>query len=318
MTHAGFTIRPLADYAEMKRAVEFQRVIWGSNFSELVPAVIFWAAARTGGIIAGAFDASGEMSGLVFGITGWDGSRPIHWSDMLGVHPAARGRGLGLALKRYQRERLLETGVTRVNWTFDPLEARNAHINFARLGVTAREYIRDAYGASTSPLHRGIGTDRLVAEWHLDSGRVRRRMGERAVGPSGGIDERSGDTDVRSGDTDVGSGDTGVRSGDIDVRSGASDAPSGVVDAAVEGGHAPVVNPGADAPRLDHDEPQLWLRIPPAIQQLKERDAVAARRWREYTRAAFEAYLGRGYQVTDLVRDEDGSRYLLELGGAKA
>jgi predicted GNAT superfamily acetyltransferase len=269
VTHPGFNIRPLADYAEMKRAVEFQRVIWGSNFSELVPAVIFWAAARTGGIIAGAFEASGEMSGLIFGITGWDGSHPIHWSDMLGVHPAARGRGLGLALKRYQRDRLLEAGITRVNWTFDPLEARNAHINFARLGVTAREYIRDAYGASTSPLHRGIGTDRLVAEWYLDSPRVRRRMEEEAAPRS-------------------------------------------------EPPQAPLVNSGADAPRLDHDEPQLWLRIPPAIQQLKERDAVAARRWREYTRAAFETYLRRGYVVTDLVRDEEGSRYLLEIEGAEA
>lgn len=271
MTHSGFVIRPLADYAEMKRAVEFQRVIWGSSFTELVPAVIFWAAARTGGIVAGAFGESGEIAGLIFGITGWDGDRPIHWSDMLGVHPAARGRGLGLALKRYQRDRLLEAGITRVNWTFDPLEARNAHINFARLGVTAREYIRDAYGAGTSPLHRGIGTDRLVAEWVLDSDRVRHRMGGADV----------------------------------------LQAPAPLPGPAAE---APVVNPGTDAPRLDHHERQLWLRIPPEIQKLKERDAVAARRWREYTRAAFEAYLGRGYEVTDLVRDEEGSRYLLEGG----
>ena len=262
MIHSGYTIRPLADYAEMKRAVEFQRTIWGSSFSELVPAVIFWAAARTGGIVAGAFDPAGEMAGLIFGITGWDGSRPVHWSDMLGVHPSARGRGLGLALKRYQRDTLLDAGVTRVNWTFDPLEARNAHINFTRLGATAREYIRDAYGASTSPLHRGIGTDRLVAEWDLRTARVRDRMdGERRAG-----------------------------------------------HAAVD---APEINPGGAAPRLDHDEARLWLRVPAEIQKLKESDAVAARRWREYTRSAFEEYLGRGYEVTELETDEEGSRYLL-------
>jgi chorismate synthase len=262
VTGSTFTIRPLADYAEMKRAVEFQRVIWGSSFAELVPAVVFWAAARNGGVVAGAFDASGDMLGLVFGFTGWDGVRPIHWSDMLGVHPSARGRGLGLALKRYQRERLLESGITLAQWTFDPLEARNAHINFARLGVTAREYIRDCYGASTSPLHRGIGTDRLVADWDLTSERVRNRMEGGAREPAHPLD-------------------------------------------------GPVINPEGESPRLDLTEARLWLRIPSEIQKLKERDAVAARRWREYTRTAFEAYLSRGYEVRELVRDEDGSRYLL-------
>jgi predicted GNAT superfamily acetyltransferase len=263
VTGSACIIRPLASYSEMKRAVEFQRVIWGSNFTELVPAVMFWAAVRTGGIVAGAFDNAGDMLGLLFGLTGWDGTGPIHWSDMLGVHPAARGRGIGLALKRYQRDRLLEAGITRVQWTFDPLEARNAHINFARLGVTAREYIRDCYGASTSPLHRGIGTDRLVADWHLSAARVRRRMDEAADPPT---------DDLRD---------------------------------------APLINAPDEPLRLDLAEPRVSLRIPAEIQQLKERDAVAARRWREHTRAAFEAYLGRGYEVRELIRDDAESRYLL-------
>lgn len=263
MTRSGYTIRPLADFAEMKRAVEFQRTIWGASFTELVPAVMFWAAARTGGIAAGAFDAANDMAGFIFGITGWDGERPVHWSDMLGVHPSARGRGLGMELKRYQRDRLLENGVTRVNWTFDPLEARNAHINFARLGVTAREYIRDCYGASTSSLHRGIGTDRLVAEWELDSERVRQRMDGRG-----------------------------------DVAEGLEEA---------------LINPVGQGLRMDLTAPTVMLRIPSEIQDVKERDAVTARRWREHTRTAFEAYLGRGYEVTDLVRGESESRYLLQV-----
>ena len=177
----AYTIRPLADYAEMKRAVDFQRVIWGGDFDEAVPASVFWFTRRIGGIAAGAFDDAGVMVAILFGITGWDGARPIHWSDMLGVHPAARGHGLGFDLKAYQRDTLLEIGVTTVKWTFDPLEARNAWLNFGRLGVTSREYVRDAYGDSTSVLHRGIGTDRLVVEWQLDSSRVRHRMGMRNV-----------------------------------------------------------------------------------------------------------------------------------------
>jgi predicted GNAT superfamily acetyltransferase len=255
-------VRALADYTEMKRAVEFQRVIWGADFNEVVPAVMFWAVARTGGIVAGAFDGSGEMIGLLFGMTGWDGSRPVHWSDMLGVHPSARGRGIGLALKRFQRSRLLENNVSLVSWTFDPLEARNAQLNFRRLGVTASEYIRDCYGASTSPLHRDIGTDRLVVRWELDSARVRERM-EGAAGP------------------------------------------------AVDGAGTPVVNPAGGALRLDLADEIVRVRIPADIQTLKARDAVAARRWRTETRAAFEAYLGRGYEVMEVERGSDESCYVL-------
>jgi len=262
MTIAPIAIRPLSDYGEMKRAVDFQRLIWGDGFSELVPAVVFWFASRTGGIVAGAFDEAGTMVGFLFGMTGWDGARPIHWSDMLAVLPSHRGQGLGFALKRYQRQRLLETGVTTVSWTFDPLEARNAHLNFARLGVTSHEYIRDTYGASSSPLHEGIGTDRLVVTWALDSERVRRRM----EGP----DSRFG----------------------------------------YDGGE--LVNPEDGALRLDLSVPRVWLRVPGDIQTLKARDPAAARRWREETRAAFEAYLARDYEVREVVRVGEGGRYLLE------
>ncbi|HEX6132924.1 MAG TPA: GNAT family N-acetyltransferase [Longimicrobiales bacterium] len=262
MSPGGFVIRPLDDYAELKRAVDLQRLIWGADFDEVVPPAVLWFARRIGGIVAGAFDGT-QMIGLLFGVTGWDGQRPIHWSDMLGVHPAARGRGVGLALKTWQRDRLLEHGVTTVKWTFDPLESRNAWLNFRRLGVTSREYLRDAYGASTSPLHRGIGTDRLVVDWQLSSDRVRSRM-EGMVPP-----------------------------------------------VTAHTGGVPVINPEGEPPRLELDAERVWLRIPADIQSLKARDEVAARRWRYGTRAAFEAYFGRGYEASDVARDPDGSRYLL-------
>lgn len=245
----------------MKQAVEFQRVVWGSDFSDITPAAVFWFASRIGGILAGAFDGVGEMIGLLFGMTGWDGARPVHWSDLLAVHPSARGKGVGLALKRYQRDTLLAQGVTLVHWTFDPLESRNAHLNFARLGVTSREYIRDAYGASASPLHRGIGTDRLVVRWELDSGRVRHRMDK-------------------------------------------EDRPPAAVT-------APFINPPGEAPRLDLEDERVALRVPGEIQELKSRDAVAARRWRDQTRAGFEAYFGRGYEAVEVVRGEEESAYVL-------
>lgn len=181
-------IRLLTDYAEFEQCIDFQRLIWGQNFTETVPAALLWVAQRTGGIVAAAFDEADQMTGFVFGVTGYVDGTPVHWSDMLGVHPRARGLGLGQALKRFQRDRLLERGVQHVNWTFDPLESRNAYLNFARLGITASEYIPDCYGRSSSPLHVGMDTDRLVATWELASPRVRSRMeGQHAPVAAGAI-----------------------------------------------------------------------------------------------------------------------------------
>jgi chorismate synthase len=179
---AGVHVRELVGPDELRRCVALQKRIWGEQFAELVPAAILWVAQRTGGIAAGAFDGSGRMLGFVFGMSGFVDGRPIHWSDMLAVQPDARGRGTGTRLKRYQRDTLLRRGIEHVAWTFDPLESRNAWINFAHLGVTAREYVRDCYGHSDSPLHAGLGTDRLIASWALASERVRDRM-EQAVSP---------------------------------------------------------------------------------------------------------------------------------------
>jgi predicted GNAT superfamily acetyltransferase len=171
-----FHIRPLVHRAEMTRCVDFQRLIWGRDFDEAVPAAILWVAHRTGGIIAGAFDPQDRMVGFVFGISGWVGGRPVHWSDMLAVLPEFRGVGLGRRLKEYQYHTLRQRGILDVGWTFDPLESRNAWLNFARLGITSSEYVRDCYGPATSPIHEGLGTDRLIAHWRLDSERVRTRM----------------------------------------------------------------------------------------------------------------------------------------------
>jgi predicted GNAT superfamily acetyltransferase len=173
---AHFHIRPLADHAEMARCVEFQKLIWGRDFHEVVPAAIMWVAHRTGGIVAGAFDAHDTMIGFIFGISGWQQGRPVHWSDMLAVLPEFRGAGVGRRLKEYQYHSLRQRGILDVSWTFDPLESRNAWLNFARLGITASEYVRDCYGHATSPMHQGVGTDRIIVDWRLDSERVRMRM----------------------------------------------------------------------------------------------------------------------------------------------
>jgi len=174
------TIRPFASLEEYQACADFQEEIWGRGFSEKVSAAILMIANRLGGIAAGAFDEAGELQGFVFGLTGVVEGRPIHWSDMLAVRDVGRDRGLGTRLKRYQRDLLLGRGIREMRWTFDPLQGRNAHVNFCKLGIICREYAENLYGETDSPLHRGIGTDRLVALWLMDSPRVVARLsGER-------------------------------------------------------------------------------------------------------------------------------------------
>jgi predicted GNAT superfamily acetyltransferase len=173
---SNITIRELEGLDEFEACCELQRETWGASFAELVPVTVLRIAQRVGGIAAGAFDENNRLVGFVFGITGIDAAGPAHWSDMLAVRSDLRNRGLGEALKRYQREVLLARGVQHAYWTFDPLESKNAYLNFVRLGTIAREYCRDMYGSSVSPLHHGIGTDRLVAVWEMGSERVRRRL----------------------------------------------------------------------------------------------------------------------------------------------
>lgn len=168
-------IRPLQSRADFESCVALQEATWGPDFADRVPASILLIARETGGVVSGAFDGD-RLVAFVFGLTGWQGGEPVHWSDMLAVAPDYRNRGLGRRLKMHQRDLLLEAGVPRMVWTFDPLEARNAHLNLRRLGAIAREYRRDMYGVSDSPLHAGIGTDRLLAEWQLDAPRVTARL----------------------------------------------------------------------------------------------------------------------------------------------
>jgi predicted GNAT superfamily acetyltransferase len=173
-------IRDLKSAEDLRACVALQRETWGEHFTELVPAAILQVVQYIGGISAGAFTADDQLVGFVFGITGIeqtpDGVVPVHWSDMLAVRQDMRNRGIGERLKRYQRDLLLLRGVHRIYWSFDPLDAKNAYVNFVRLGIIAREYRIDMYGQTESPLHQGIGTDRLIAIWPISSHRVADRL----------------------------------------------------------------------------------------------------------------------------------------------
>ena len=176
MSEDGIVIRRVETQAEYDECVRIEDLTWGAGFNERVPATILRVAQYLGGVTAAAFGGDGgAMLGFVFGMTGVQDGRLVHWSDLLAVRPEARDRGLGRRLKLYQRSLVAELGVTRMLWTYDPLVARNAHLNLNALGAEVAEYVPEMYGSDTgSALHDAIGTDRLVVAWELTSAPARR------------------------------------------------------------------------------------------------------------------------------------------------
>ena len=173
-------IAPVTELRDYERCVEVQLAVWGYSDGDVIPRRVFIVARRIGGQVVGAFDRD-VLVGFAMSLPGYrDGSAYLH-SHMLAVLPAYRNAGLGRRLKLAQREDALARGIERMEWTFDPLEIKNAHLNIARLGAIARHYLPDFYGPSTSPLQGGLPTDRLVAEWWLASPRVRRILGETSL-----------------------------------------------------------------------------------------------------------------------------------------
>ena len=163
-------IRRCVTLAEFEKCVELERVIWGEQIT--VPAAIFVVAQHTGGQILGAFDGD-ELIGFTLALVGnHDGVAFLH-SHMTGVLSAYQNQGIGRRLKLFQREQALKHGISLIEWTFDPLELRNAHFNLVRLGAISRRFIPNCYGVTQSHLHAGLPTDRLIAEWWLDSPHVK-------------------------------------------------------------------------------------------------------------------------------------------------
>jgi predicted GNAT superfamily acetyltransferase len=177
----GVLIRLCHGIPEFEACVAVERSVWQSADVDVVPIPLFVVAAETGGQVIGAFLGS-DLVGFTLAIAGWRSRKPFLHSHMTAVLSAHSGRGIGRRLKEFQRNDALSRGISLIEWTFDPLITRNAYFNFMRLGAIARRYLPNAYGITTSPLHAGLPTDRLVAEWHLRSGRVRRVLAGRPAG----------------------------------------------------------------------------------------------------------------------------------------
>jgi predicted GNAT superfamily acetyltransferase len=173
-------LRSCEGFDELEACVRLQIETWGYDDGDVIPRRMFKVAQRVGGQAIGAFDPAGEMVGFAMSIAGMkpgpDAARPqvpyLH-SHMLAVTPQYRNAGIGRRLKLYQRAEAVSRGIKLMEWTFDPLEIKNAHLNIHRLGVIVRAYSPNFYGVSSSRLQAGLPTDRLHAEWWMDSERVR-------------------------------------------------------------------------------------------------------------------------------------------------
>ena len=266
-------IRDLTTIEEFRQVVELEKAIWGyTDQGDLVTVPVFIFTVHRGASLIGAFDSSDRMVGFAYGVVGMKAGRPLLWSHMTGVLPDFRG-GLGHRLKLEQRERALAQGYDLIEWTFDPMQAMNAHFNFAKLGGVVEEYAINFYGESTSALHRGTPTDRVVLSWKIGAPHVVRRLEPSALR---------------------------ARAHEV------LDAP--VVNAtAVDGDWRK--NTSID---LTVQERRLWIEIPTGFTEMQQQAPDRALAWRMDIREMFQEYLSRGYRAVDFVlqRDAGFGRYL--------
>lgn len=168
---ASITVRRCTTRDEFNACVQLQKEVWKFNDIDLVPLRMFIVLDKVGGQIIGAF-SGGELVGYVSSVPGMRAGHPYLHSQMLAVNESYRNQGLGRVLKLAQRKDAIQRGFELIEWTFDPLEIRNAWLNIMKLGAIARRYYENYYGYTSSVLHQGLPTDRLVAEWWIQSRRV--------------------------------------------------------------------------------------------------------------------------------------------------
>ncbi|MBI3491736.1 MAG: hypothetical protein HY047_08155 [Acidobacteria bacterium] len=267
-----FTFKDLTTIAEFADVVKIEREIWGPGYDDVVPVPILAVTVQRGGILIGAFDDD-RMIGFVYSLPGIRDGKPTQWSHMLGVLDEYRKGGAGYQLKVLQRDRALAMGLDLIEWTFDPLQAANAHLNFSKLGVIVEHYEENVYGESGSPLHHGNPTDRFIAEWWIRTSHVARRLaGSAPMAPVLTVEPANRTRTAKK-----------------------------------ENWLEPIdVNVSLDARRIG-------VEIPTGFTEMLSRAPELALEWRQTTRRIFATYLARGYRVVEFFLDRANRKgtYLL-------
>ncbi len=171
MSADSIVLRRCHGLEELRACVALQKEVWNFTDAELVPLRMFVVADKVGGQVMGAFEGD-HMVGFALSVPGTRSGHVYLHSHMLAVRKDHRNGGLGRRLKLLQREDALARGIELIEWTFDPLEIKNAYLNIEKLGAITRRYNINQYGITSSPLQGGLPSDRLIAEWWLKSKRV--------------------------------------------------------------------------------------------------------------------------------------------------
>ncbi len=271
-------IRDLESFDDLCQVKSVEKEVWGMADDDSLPMTLAIACKAAGSIFVGAFDGD-KMVGFAFGIFGREhGQTTIH-SHMLAVLERYRQHDLGLKLKHAQRERALGLGIREMTWTYDPLQSRNAHFNFAKLGIVSDAYKVDFYGPETSSVLHRNGTDRLWVRWLLDS----RRAGDRIAGK-----------DTRAETLDALRHLAPLVSFNGDGRPARADLAESL------------------------GRQRVSIEIPGEILEVERSDMGLAREWRAATRWAFTEAIGAGFYVAEFCRSIRGQQgpgaYLLERG----
>jgi len=273
-----FRIRLARERADFDACVLLQRAVWGLDDLEITSALHLIATIHAGGMLHLAEGPEGRCVGFAFAFPGLHGTTAHFHSDMLAVLPEYQKHGLGRRLKWAQREEALRRGIDLMFWTYDPLQARNAHLNLRRLGALASEFLENFYGITTSSLHHGLPTDRLLVRWELRSARVEER--------------------AREGDP---------------PRSVPPPAMPRINDVKWQAGW-----PVSSEPRLELEAQEVLLEIPPDWDVLCQAAPRMAEGWHSTVRRALQSYFARGYRAVDFAPTEEGGRrrplYVLRRG----
>src|SRR5215470_3758246 len=171
MSADSIQLRRCHGIEEFRACVALQKEVWNFTDAELVPLRMFVVADKVGGQVMGAFEGD-AMVGFALSVPGTRSGHVYLHSHMLAVRQEHRNSGLGRRLKLMQRDDAVSRGIELIEWTFDPLEIKNAYLNLEKLGAIVRRYNINQYGITSSPLQGGLPSDRLIAEWWLNSERV--------------------------------------------------------------------------------------------------------------------------------------------------
>jgi predicted GNAT superfamily acetyltransferase len=254
-------IRELKTIDEMTPLVELQKTIWG--YTDPYTARLLLVVSKTGGQVLGAY-VDEKLVGFAFMFYAYrNGENYLH-SQMVGVLPEYRNANVGYALKLAQRDYALRLGLNRIEWTFDPLQSKNAYFNVHKLGAIIRRYEPNYYGNLGGVFNDNLDSDRVYAEWYINSDRVKIRL--------------KGENELQV-PTDIGVIESKTINQVVFNSQGLAQNQSYTL-------HPPDEN--------------FFVEIPEDFEVIKQ-DLDLAREWRRQLREMLMHFLGEGYSIVEVV-----------------